>query len=275
MVARKMGGSGAARHPESAFVGKVLHGAGFAGEGAAHGIEFVGPAGGGEIGEDLGAIGQVHESAAAVVVGEVTVAEVDEAWILFSGGPAGGFEAPEGAFGAGVVAVVGGEEERGAGAAGGVEPAQGGAAIFAAGDLHEAVEHEEDAGEGGGGVEIAEGDLGGVGVVEGDVGGAFGGEGAGLVDEFGGEVEGGEVAEAEGPETEGNPAGAAAGFEQRSGEVGEKALDQEEFGAPEADLAGGAGVVDDGGEVVEIGLDGGGGDFRRRFQGVTTKHTNE
>jgi hypothetical protein len=102
-------------------------------------------------------------------------------------------------------------------------------------------------------------------VVEGDRGGeAFGGEAAGLVEEFVGEIEGGEPRVAEGVEAEGHAAGAAAGFEQRRGAVGEKALDQEALGGPQAEFVRGAGVVDDREEVVEVVADGGGGDFLHR-----------
>ena len=93
------------------------------------------------------------------------------------------------------------------------------------------------------------------------VGAAVGGEGAGLDEEFFGEVEGGEVAVAEGPEAEGDAAGAAAGFEERSVAVGEGALDEDAFGLPESEIVGGARVMQDGGEIVEVGADGAGGDF--------------
>jgi hypothetical protein len=46
---------------------------------------------------------------------------------------------------------VGSEEERSAGAADGVEFAEGGVAVLAAGDLHEAVEEEESSRESGSG----------------------------------------------------------------------------------------------------------------------------
>ena len=90
------------------------------------------------------------------------------------------------------------------------------------------------------------------------VGAALGGETAGLVDEFLGEVEGGEVAVAEGPEPERHPAGAAPGLEERGGGVGEEAPDEFAFRRPEAEFVRRAGIVDDRDEVVEIGADGGG-----------------
>jgi hypothetical protein len=122
--------------PEAAFVGEVADGAALFREVAAEGVEGVGPAGGGEVFEDFGAIGEVHESAAGFVF-EVAVAEVDEARVLVAAFPAEFFEAPEGALGGRHVAVVRGEEERCAGAADGVEFAEGSAAVVAAGDLHE------------------------------------------------------------------------------------------------------------------------------------------
>ena len=90
------------------------------------------------------------------------------------------------------------------------------------------------------------------------VGAALGGETAGLVDEFLGEVEGGEVAVAEGPEPERHTAGAAPGLEERGGVVGEEAADQFTLRRPEAEFVRRAGVVDDRDQVVEIGADGGG-----------------
>ena len=89
----------------------------------------------------------------------------------------------------------------------------------------------------------------------------FGCEVAGLVEEFFGEVEGGEIVVTEVPEAEGDATGAAAGFEERGGFVGEEALDQDALGLPEAEEVRGAGVVDDGDRVVEVVADGGGGDF--------------
>ena len=109
-------------------------------------------------------------------------------------------------------------------------------------------------------------ELRGVGVVEADgvgsgVDAAFGGEAAGLVDEFLGEVEGGEVAVAEVAEAEGHPAGAAAGFEQRGGAVGKETFDQGSLGSPKAQFMRGTRVMQDRQQIVEIGADGGGGNF--------------
>ena len=132
--------------PEAAFVGEVADGAALFGEVAAEGIEGVCPARGCEVFEDFGAIRQVHEGATGFVF-EIAVAEFDESRVLVAAFPAEFFEAPEGAFGGRHVAVMRGEKERGAGAADSVEFAKGGAAVVAAGDLHEAVEEEKSAGE--------------------------------------------------------------------------------------------------------------------------------
>jgi len=105
----------------------------------------VSPAGGGEVFEDFGAVGQMHERAADVVLLEIPVAEIDEARVLFAVGPAEGFEFPRGAFEARVVAVVGREEERCAGTADGGEICERETTVGAAGNLHQAVEHEEGA----------------------------------------------------------------------------------------------------------------------------------
>ena len=97
--------------------------------------------------------------------------------------------------------------------------------------------------------------------MDGDGGGALLGEGAGLVDEFLGEVEGDEVVVTHFPETEGNAASAAAGFEQAGSAVREKALDQQPLRFPEPKGVRGASVMDDGDRVVEVVADGGRGDF--------------
>ncbi len=102
----------------------------------------MGPAGVGEVVEDFATIGEMHERATGAGLFEVAIAEFDEAWVLFAAFPADAFEAPEGALGRRGIAVVRGEEERRVGGAHGAELAERGAAVFAAGDLHEAVEHE-------------------------------------------------------------------------------------------------------------------------------------
>lgn len=97
---------------------------------------------------------------------------------------------------------------------------------------------------------------------EGDGGGVTGGgEMAGLVDEFFGEVESGQVAISFVPEAEGDASGAAAGLEQGGVFVGEETFDEEPLGFPEAEKMRGACVVNDGEWVVEVGADGLGGDL--------------
>ena len=101
-------------------------------------------------------------------------------------------------------------------------------------------------------------EFGGVGVEEADGGGAAGGgERTGLVDEFGGEVEGGQVFVASIPKAEGRAAGAATGFEQWRREVGKIPSDENTLGRPQAHEVGRAGVMDDRDRIVEIGADGG------------------
>lgn len=105
----------------------------------------------------------------------------------------------------------------------------------------------------------------GVGVEEGDGGGgaAFVEEGLGLGEEFLGEVEGVEAAVALFPKGEGDAAGAATGLEEAGATgagAGEKLGEDGGFAVPEAELVGGASVVDDGAQVVEIGADLAGGD---------------
>lgn len=96
---------------------------------------------------------------------------------------------------------------------------------------------------------------------DGDGGGALGEEADGLVDQIFGEVEGGEVVVAEFPEAEGHATRATAGFEEAGGLVGKEAVDEQALGFPEAEGVRGMRVVDDRERVVEVGADGGGGDF--------------
>ena len=252
--------------PEAAFVGEVTDGAGFGSEVAAKVIPSVDPTGQGEVGEDFGAVGEMHEGAAEVVF-EVAVAELDESGVLVAIGPEAIFVAPSGAFLRGVVAVVGGEDERRAGGGESTERAQGGAALAAAGDLHKAVEHKEDGVEGFAGEEGVAVGAAGVGVEEGDGGGgaAFVEERLRLGEEFFGEVEGVEAAVALIPEGEGDTAGATTGFKQAGAPgagAGKELGEDGGFAMPKAKLVGGAGVVDDGAQVVEIGADLVGGDAR-------------
>ena len=98
-----------------------------------------------------------------------------------------------------------------------------------------------------------------------DAGGlALGGEAAGLVDQFLGEVKGGEAAVAERPKAEGDTTGAAAGLKQRGVPVAKEAFDQDSLRSPKAELVSGARVVNDGKQVVEIGADLRGGNFFQR-----------
>ena len=133
--------------PEATFVGEVADGFGFAGKFGAHAVELVRPTGNGEVVEDFAAVGQVHERAAGAGLFEVAVAEFDQVRVLVAAFPADAFEAPKCALGGRGVAIVSGEKERCAGSADGAELAESGAAVFAAGDLHQAVEHEQGAGE--------------------------------------------------------------------------------------------------------------------------------
>jgi len=134
--------------------------------------------------------------------------------------------------------------------------------------LHESVEHEERPGKPLVMQGRTRGQVGRVGVEEADgVGRAFEGEAAGLVDEFLGEIEGGEPPVAERPEAEGHAAGAAAGLEEARVLVGKETLDEPALGRPEAEFVRGARVVDNRQEVVEIGANRGGGNFAGRGQG--------
>lgn len=92
---------------------------------------------------------------------------------------------------------------------------------------------------------------------------ALGGEAAGLVDEFFGEIEGRESTVTEAPKSECHATGTAAGFEEGHGLIRKEALDQCALGRPEAEFVRGTRVVDDREEIVEIGADGGGGYFLR------------
>lgn len=278
MWLRGVATSGAPRRPKATFVGKIGHGFGLAGYFTAQGVERVIPTGGGEIFEDFAPIWQMHEGSARCIL-EIAVAEFEEARILFTFGPAECFEAPKRLFGRAGIAVVGSENQRRARMADGVKLAQGGAAVFTSGDLHEPIEHEECAAETVWRYEefvifcmarVTE--PGGIGVVETNGGGAsFGGEAAGLFDKLLGEIEGSEVLVAFMPESEGYTAGAAAGFEEGGVFVGKETFDQKLFGFPESQEMRGARVVNDGDGIVEVGADGGGGNFlnRRQQVGVT------
>ena len=66
------------------------------------------------------------------------------------------------------------------------------------------------------------------------------------------------------PEAEGDTARAAAGFEKRGIFIGEETFDQSLLRFPKADKVRGAGVVDDGDWIVEVGADGFGGNLLHR-----------
>lgn len=187
------------RDPETAFVGEVTDGARFLGDLRAHGVEGVGPASGSEVFKDLATVWEMHESAAGFVF-KVAVAKLHEAWILIAPRPAECLEPPEGLLGGRRIAVVGGEEQRRAGRADAMQLAQGGAAIFAAWDLHQSIEEKERAAERAGECWFVTGQLGGVGVEKSDrFRVAFDDQAARLVDKLFGEIEGSEPPIAELP----------------------------------------------------------------------------
>ena len=104
--------------------------------------------------------------------------------------------------------------------------------------------------------------MGSIGVEEIDGGGgAFGGEVFGLVYEFLGEVEGGEILITFVPETERHTAGTTAGFNQGCVLVGKETFDQKLLRFPQAEKMRGAGVVNNRNRVIEIGADGFGRDL--------------
>ena len=72
------------RDPETAFVGEIADGAGFFGDDFAERVVGVGPPGRAEIGEDFGAVGQVHERAARAGFFKVAVAKFEQARVLFA-----------------------------------------------------------------------------------------------------------------------------------------------------------------------------------------------
>lgn len=231
-------------------------------------VKLVGPASRGEISENFGAIRQMHERSTDTGLVEVTIAELEQARVLFATGPAQFFKTPLGALDGRRVAIMSGEKERGARHADAVQLAKCREPIFPTGNLHQTVEEKKGAGKSvtdyvtlvqarGVGMEETDG-------MRARVCAALGGEAAGLVDEFIGKIEGGERAIAEGPERDADAAGAAAGLEERGGAVGKEALDELALGSPETEFVRGAGVVHDRDEVVEIGADGRGGYFFQR-----------
>jgi len=133
--------------PEAAFVGEIAHGAGFRRDGFSESVEGMRPAGRGEVGEDFGAVGQVHEGASDAGLVEVAVTEFEQARVLLAAFPAEGFEPPESALDLVLVAIVSRDEERRAGCAHAVEVAERSPAPRTAGNLHQAVKEKKRAAE--------------------------------------------------------------------------------------------------------------------------------
>jgi hypothetical protein len=105
---------------------------------------------------------------------------------------------------------------------------------------------------------------------DGDGGGSFLGEGAGLIDQFFGEIEGDQLPVTQRPYPECHPAGATTGFHQSRGFVGEKPLDQQPFGFPQAKLIRGTRIMHHRNRVVEVGPNCGRGDFGGRCHRILT-----
>ena len=106
-------------------------------------VELMGPASRGEIGENFGAIRQVHERAANTGLVEVTIAELEQARVLFATGPAQFFKTPLGAFDGRRVAIMSGEEDRGTRHADAVQLAKCREPIFPTGNLHQTIEEKK------------------------------------------------------------------------------------------------------------------------------------
>jgi len=96
--------------------------------------------------------------------------------------------------------------------------------------------------------------------------GPFVSEVPGLVNEFLGEIEGGEITKTFVPETESHTAGTATGFKQGCVLVGKETFYQDLLGFPQAEKMRGAGVVNNRNRVIEVGADGFGGDLLNRRQ---------
>lgn len=133
------------RDPETAFVGEIADSTGFFGDDFAERVVGVGPPGRAEIGEDFGAVGQVHERAARAGFFKVAVAKFEQARFLFAAFPTEGLKPPEGAFNLVLFAIVRCEQQRCARPAKFVQPAQSRAAVFATRNLHEPVEEKQGA----------------------------------------------------------------------------------------------------------------------------------
>lgn len=133
------------RDPETALIGEIADGARFFGDDFAERIVGVSPPGRGEISEDFGAVGQVHERAARAGFFKVAVAKFEQARVLFAAFPTEGLKPPEGAFNLVLFAIVRCEQQRCARPAKFVQPAQSRAAVFATRNLHEPVEEKQGA----------------------------------------------------------------------------------------------------------------------------------
>ena len=268
------------RHPEPALVGKFQNRSRLLGQGGAHRVRGVRPAGGGEILQYLRPVWQMHESPAGTFLFEIAIAEFQKPGILLISLPAAFFQLPKNAFGARTVAIVRCEEEWCPRRTHAVKFPQRRATVLAAGNLHHPIEHEQSSAEvsvrpfrwcrwrglpgrgwtGG----VAHPQSGRVGVPENDcLGRLFDREAASLVDEFFGEIERGQIAKPKRPQPERYPSSAAASFNERRRVVGEILFDQPTFREPKAHFMSGPRVVDDGEQIVEITANGLGRNFRR------------
>jgi len=247
--------------PEAAFVGKLADRLRFPGELGAHRVEFMRPAGGGQILQDFGTVGQVHEGSPGLVL-KITVAELDQPRILPSPLPEQRLASPMLPLARRRVAVVGRENQRGPGRAEPAQPPQGPPPQPPPGDLHQPVEHEGSAAEklrespGGslqpGGIRLDKGD---------GPCAAYGGEAAGLVEQLPGKIKSGQIPIAEIPEAQRHATGAATGLDQSDVSIREKALDQDPFRRPQAQPMRRPGVMEDGSNIVEVGSNRLGGQF--------------
>jgi hypothetical protein len=102
-------------------------------------------------------------------------------------------------------------------------------------------------------------------------GGTLSGEAAGLIEEFVGEVESGEIPKSERPQSKCYPACSTSSFDQRQGTIRKVALDQNAFRLPESELVRRPGVMDDRQKIVEIFPDRLGGNLVEWRQGTGTE----
>ena len=234
------------RHPEPAVIGEITDLGCLAREFIAGAVMDVRPSCCSHVFEDFFSIRQVHECIARGFVGEVAVAEFQEAWVLFTLRPERGLLCP-GFQILGVFPVVGGEDKMCAGPAELLNSRHRRPAILASGDLHQPVKHKKCTIKGDFSqvwVVRSIAQLGRVSLKKGDASNTlFLLQVFRLVDEFGGKIESGDVPVALMPETDGDATGTAARFEEIRRFVGQVALDQRQLGFPEADEMRGAGVV--------------------------------